>query len=120
MEYDPQNPFARILRGELPCKKFYEDAHALAFEDIKPDAPIHLLVVPKGSYLSFDDFVARAQDAEIYGFFASVRKVAEKAGLSEDGYRLITNHQSRAGQTVFHFHVHLLGGKQLGPLLASD
>lgn len=117
MAYDPQNIFARILRGEIPCKKTYEDEHALAFEDIAPAAPVHVLVVPKGEYSSFDDFAARASAQEMQGFFASVRKVAQQLGLSEGGYRIISNFGPDASQTVHHFHVHILGGRVLGGLL---
>lgn len=116
MAYDANNIFARILRGELPCKKIYEDEFALAFEDIKPEAPKHVLVVPKGEYASFHDF-ALAPAAEVKGFFAAVQKTAEKIGLEESGYRLISNHGRDAAQAVPHFHVHILGGRPLGPLL---
>lgn len=113
--YDPNNVFAKILRGEIPSKKIYEDAHVLAIEDINPAAPVHVLVMPKAAYQSFDDFVAQAAPADVGAFFASVQKVAEKLGLKH--YRLISNHGSEAGQTVFHFHVHILAGKPLGRLL---
>src|SRR5690349_13825251 len=111
MAYDSGNIFAKILRGEIPCKKVHEDEFALAFEDIAPAAPVHVLVVPKGEYISFNDFSARASKEEVKGFFSSVQTVAEKLGLVENGYRLISNHGPDASQTVHHFHVHVLGGR---------
>jgi diadenosine tetraphosphate (Ap4A) HIT family hydrolase len=114
--YDEHNIFARIIRGDLPCKKVYEDDKVLAFEDIMPAAPVHVLVVPKGSYCSFHDFMA--QPAEVIGaFFQTVQQLAEQLGLEENGYRLVTNHGADASQSVLHFHVHILGGRQLGALL---
>ncbi len=120
MAYDPANIFARILRGEVPCRKVYEDDVALAFYDIAPAAPVHVLVLPKGEYISFDDFTERAAPATVAAFFASVRAVARGEGLSETGYRLISNHGADASQSVPHFHVHILGGKPLGGLLPGD
>ena len=117
MLYDSSNIFAKILRGEIPCAKVYEDAHALAFHDIAPEAPVHVLVVPKGEYASFDDFMRRAPVQAVADFFSSVQKTAEHLGLKEDGYRLITNHGNHAAQSVHHFHVHILGGKHMGKLL---
>jgi diadenosine tetraphosphate (Ap4A) HIT family hydrolase len=117
--YDETNIFARILRGELPCKKVYEDDHALAFHDIHPQAPIHVLVIPKGAYVSLVDFSASASAAELAGFFQAVGKVARELGLDEDGYRVLANHGRNANQEVPHFHVHIMGGRRLGPLLAS-
>lgn len=119
MGYDTNNIFARILRGEIPCKKVYEDEFAFAFEDIAPAAPVHVLVIPKGQYVSFNDFSARASMEEVRGFFVSVQKVAEQLELVENGYRLISNHGPDASQTVHHFHVHILGGRSLGGLLAA-
>ncbi len=118
MAYDKNNIFAKVLRGEIPCRKIYEDSFALAFEDIAPAAPVHVLVVPKGEYISFDDFSVKAPAAQVAGFFATVRNVAEQLGLHEKGYRIISNHGKDAGQLVPHFHVHILGGKPLGKLLA--
>jgi len=118
MMYDKNNIFAKILRGEIPCKKIYEDEFALAFEDIAPQAPVHVLVIPKGEYISLDDFAAYAPKDLVQGFFADVHKVAKKLGLQADGYRVIANHGTNAGQEVFHFHVHILGGKPLGKLVA--
>jgi diadenosine tetraphosphate (Ap4A) HIT family hydrolase len=118
MAYDPNNIFARILRGEIPCKKVYEDEYALAFHDINPQAPVHLLVIPKGPYVSFDDFSEKATDAEIVGFSRAVGVVARQAGLSEPGYRLLANHGPHSHQEVPHLHVHVFGGKPLGPMLS--
>ena len=116
--YDETNIFARILRGELPCKTVYEDEHALAFHDINPLAPVHILVVPKGAYVSWDDFSERASDAEMAGFVRAVGKVAREAGMVVQGYRLLANTGKRAGQEVPHLHVHIFGGQPLGPMLA--
>jgi histidine triad (HIT) family protein len=117
MAYDKNNIFAKILRGEIPCKKLYEDEFALAFEDIAPAAPVHVLVVPKGEYVSFDDFATNAPAQQMKGFFSAVQAVATKMGVAENGYRIITNHGADASQTVHHFHVHILGGRSLGGLL---
>ncbi len=116
--YDDTNIFARILRGELPCRKVYEDEHALAFHDIAPLAPIHILVIPKGAYVSWDDFSAHASDAEIAGFVRAVGKVARDGKMVIQGYRLLANTGKRSGQEVPHFHVHIFGGQPLGPMLA--
>jgi histidine triad (HIT) family protein len=115
--YDDQNIFARILRGEIPCKKVYEDAHAFAFHDIAPQAPIHVLVIPKGPYCSFADFSATAGDAEIAGFFRAVGKIAKDLGLETPGYRLLANMGEHSGQEVPHFHVHLFAGRPLGRMI---
>jgi histidine triad (HIT) family protein len=116
--YDESNIFARILRGELPCKKVYEDQHALAFHDINPLAPVHILVIPRGAYVSWDDFSAKASPEEIAGFVRAVGKVARDAALVEQGYRLLANVGQRGGQEVPHLHVHIFGGQPLGPMLA--
>ncbi|MBA2921090.1 HIT domain-containing protein [Sphingomonas sp. MAH-20] len=116
--YDPDNIFARILRGEIPCRKVYEDEHALAFHDINPQAPHHILVIPKGAYVSWDDFSARAGDAEIAGFVRAVGHVAREAGLVAPGYRLLANSGPDSHQEVPHLHVHIFGGRPLGPMLA--
>ncbi len=92
MPYDPSNIFARILRGEIPCKKVYEDEHTLAFHDIHPQAPTHILVIPKGPYVSFDDFSATASEAEIVAFTRAIGRIAREAGAAETGYRLLANH----------------------------
>lgn len=119
MTYDPNNIFARILRGEIPCDKVYEDDHVLAFRDIDPQAPVHVLVIPKGAYLSIDDFGARADAAEIAAFFRAVAQIAADLGLKEGGFRTIANTGLNGGQEVPHFHVHLLGGRALGPMLSK-
>ena len=116
--YDDGNVFARILRGELPCRKVYEDEHALAFHDINPQAPVHVLVIPKGAYVSWADFAAKAPEAEIAGFVRAVGKVAADLGLVEPGYRLLANVGGHGHQEVAHLHVHLFGGRPLGPMLA--
>ena len=116
--YNDGNIFARILRGEIPCNKVYEDQHALAFHDISPAAPTHILVIPKGPYVSWDDFSARAGEAEIAGFVRAVGKVARDAGLVDDGYRLLANTGQNSGQEVPHLHVHIFAGRPLGPMLA--
>ena len=116
--YDDSNIFARILRGEIPSKKVYEDEHALAFHDINPLAPTHILVIPKGPYVSWDDFSANASDGAIAGFVRAVGKVARDAGLVETGYRLLTNTGLNSGQEVPHLHVYVFAGRPLGPMLA--
>lgn len=117
MAYDPENIFARILRGEIPCTKVYESDHALAFEDINPQAPIHVLVIPKGAYVSMDDFSAHASDAEIAGFVRAVGETARAIGAADPGYRILANHGKDAHQEVPHLHVHIFGGRFLGPML---
>lgn len=116
--YDDQNIFAKILRGEIPSRRVYEDDHALAFHDINPQAPHHVLVIPKGPYVSWDDFAAKGSDAEIAGFVRAVGTVAREMGLVALGYRLLANVGVHGGQEVPHLHVHLFGGKRLGPMLA--
>ena len=116
--YDDNNIFARILRGEIPSTKLYEDDYAYAFPDINPLAPTHILVIPKGSYVSWDDFSERASDAEIAGFVRAVGQIARDAGLVEGGYRLLANVGRNSGQEVPHLHVHIFGGRPLGPMLA--
>lgn len=116
--YDDANIFAKILRGEIPNKTVYEDEYALAFHDIAPQAPVHILVIPKGAYVSWDDFSARASEAEIAGFVRAVGHVAREQGLVEPGYRLLANVGDHGGQEVPHLHVHLFGGQPLGPMLA--
>ncbi len=117
MSYDANNIFAKILRGEIPCNKIYEDAFALAFHDIAPEAPVHVLVVPKADCISFDDFMQKTDAAFVSGYFKAVQTVAGKLGVVSSGYRLITNHGADANQSVAHFHVHILAGKPLGKLL---
>jgi diadenosine tetraphosphate (Ap4A) HIT family hydrolase len=115
--YDDANIFARILRGEIPCKKVYEDNWVLAFHDINPQAPTHVLVIPKGKYCSFADFSAAASEAEIVGFTRAVGKIARDLGLEEPGYRLLANTGPDGAQEVPHFHVHLFAGRPLGHML---
>ncbi len=117
--YDPQNVFARILRGEIPCRKLFEDDYALAFHDINPQAPVHVLVIPKGEYVSIADFSARATDAEIVGFWRAVGRVARDLGLESSGYRILSNMGPNAHQEVPHFHVHVFGGRALGRMLPT-
>jgi histidine triad (HIT) family protein len=120
LPYDESNIFARILRGEIPAKRVYEDDHALAFHDISPQAPTHILVIPKGAWVSWDDFSGRASDAEIAGFVRAVGKVARDENLVAPGYRLLANVGAHGGQEVPHLHVHLFGGRGLGPMLARQ
>ncbi|HEX3953397.1 MAG TPA: HIT domain-containing protein [Stellaceae bacterium] len=117
MAYDRDNVFARILRGELPCTKVYEDAHVLAFRDINPQAPVHVVLIPKGEYVSADDFSANASAAEQAAFFRAISVVAKAEGVVEGGYRILANHGEAAHQEVPHFHLHLFGGRDLGPML---
>jgi histidine triad (HIT) family protein len=116
--YDDQNVFARILRGELPCKTVLETEHSLAFHDVNPLAAIHVLVIPKGPYVSWDDFTAAASDAEIADLARAVGEVARMTGADAQGYRILANSGKRAGQEVPHLHVHLFGGQPLGPMLS--
>jgi diadenosine tetraphosphate (Ap4A) HIT family hydrolase len=111
--YDRNNVFARILRGELPCRKVYEDEFALAFHDINPLAPIHVLVIPKGEYISQADFGTSAPAELIVGFWRAVAKTAHELELESEGYRIVANHGPNGGQLVFHFHVHIFGGRQM-------
>ena len=116
-DYDDANIFARILRGEIPCRKIHEDDWSLAFHDINPQAPIHVLVIPKGRYISIADFSARASEAEIAGFIRAVGQVARDMGLEAPGYRLLAHIGEDSGQEVPHLHVHLFAGRPLGPML---
>lgn len=116
--YDDNNIFARILRGDLPSNPVYDDEYAFAFHDINPQAPLHILVIPKGRYVSWDDFSAKANDAEIAGFIRAVGHVARENNLVEPGYRLLANIGQHGGQEVPHLHVHLFGGQFMGPMLA--
>ena len=117
LPYDDQNIFAKILRGEIPNRTVYEDEWALAFHDINPQAPIHILVIPKGAYVSWDDFSAKASEAEIAGLIRAVGHVAREQRLVAPGYRLLANAGIDSHQEVPHLHVHLFGGKALGPML---
>jgi len=117
--YDDNNIFAKILRGDIPCDKVHEDDHALAFRDINPQAPVHILVIPKGKYTDVADFGAKATPDEITAFWRAVSKIAGEQGLPASGFRTIANTGLNGGQEVPHFHVHILGGKALGPMLAQ-
>ncbi len=117
MSYDKSNIFARILRGEIPCNKVYEDDYALAFHDIAPQAPVHVLVIPKGEYVSFDDFSRDAPAEAIAGFYRAVQKVAQQLGLQQDGYRVLANTGANAHQEVPHFHLHIFAGCDLGSMV---
>ena len=119
MAYDPNNIFARILRGEIPCKKVFESEYVLAFHDINPLAPVHVLVIPKGAYVSMDDFSAKASPDEIVGFVRAVGEIARLVGVDANGYRILANHGSDAHQEVPHLHIHIFGGRHLGPMLAA-
>jgi diadenosine tetraphosphate (Ap4A) HIT family hydrolase len=118
LPYDESNIFARILRGEIPNKTVYEDEWALAFHDINPQAPTHILVIPKGAYVSWDDFSQRGSAEEIAGFIRAVGHVARARGLVAPGYRLLANTGANGGQEVPHLHVHIFGGRGLGPMLS--
>jgi diadenosine tetraphosphate (Ap4A) HIT family hydrolase len=115
--YDDNNIFARILRGEIPCRKVHETPHALAFHDINPQAPTHVLVIPKGPYRSWADFSAQASDEDIAGFVRAVGETARLLGLEAPGYRLLANAGVHAHQEVPHLHVHIFGGRQMGAML---
>lgn len=113
MKYDPQNIFAKIIRDEIPAKKIYEDKKVLAFYDLYPLAPIHCLVIPKGEYIDYSDFVLNAHAEDISYYFMKVNDVATELGLKEGGFRLCTNRGKQSGQSIFHFHTHILGGTKL-------
>ena len=117
MAYDDDNIFAKILRGEIPNDTVYEDAHVLAFRDVNPQTPVHVLVVPKGRYVSMDDFAESASDAEIVGFTRAVGRVARQLGVADTGYRFLANTGAHGRQEVPHFHVHIFGGKPLGRMI---
>jgi diadenosine tetraphosphate (Ap4A) HIT family hydrolase len=117
MPYDRTNVFARILRGEIPCTKVFEDEHVLAFRDINPQAPTHVIVIPKGEYLSVDDFSENGSAAEHAAFLRAIGLIAKQEGVAAGGYRIIANHGEAAHQDVPHFHLHIVGGHDLGPML---
>ncbi|HEY0835399.1 MAG TPA: histidine triad nucleotide-binding protein [Azospirillum sp.] len=117
--YDDNNVFARILRGEIPCKTVFESEHALAFHDIDPKAPTHVLVIPKGRYVDYDDFSANASDAEMAGYVRAIGAVARAAGVVENGYRILSNCGRDAHQEVPHLHVHIFAGRDLGGMIAK-
>ena len=117
MAYDDNNIFARIIRGEIPNKTVHEDEHVLAFHDVNPQTPVHVLVIPKGRYVSMDDFAANASDGEIAAFVRAIAKIARDLGVAESGYRFLSNHGRDAHQEVAHFHVHIFGGRRLGRMI---
>ena len=117
--YDDQNIFARLLRGEIPSTRVYEDEWAVAFHDIAPQSPVHILVIPRGAYVSWDDFSAKASEAEIVDFTRTIGEVARSVGADTKGYRLLSNVGQRGGQEVPHLHVHIFGGQPLGRMLAT-
>ena len=114
--YDDQNVFARILRGEIPCNKVDECAHTLSFDDIQPQAPVHILVIPKGAYVDMADFAAHASAEEQAAYIAALGRVAVRSGVTKKGFRLIANTGLNGHQDVPHLHMHVLGGEQLGPM----
>ena len=118
--YDPDNVFARILRGEIPCRRVYESDHSLAFHDINPLAPVHVLVIPKGPYVTMDDFSTDASPEEQADFIRTIGQVARQLGVAEDGYRLLANNGADANQEVPHLHVHIFAGRKLGRMLKKD
>lgn len=118
--YDKNNVFAKVLRGEIPSNKVYEDEFVLAFHDISKAAPTHILIIPKGEYVNFSDFALNAKSEEVAHFFKKAAEIAKLAGVDESGFRVIANNGSNAHQTVPHFHLHILAGKKLGPLLSTD
>ena len=120
MAYDRDNVFARILRGEIPCDKVYEDAHVLAFRDIHPQAPTHVLVVPKGEYVSLDDFSGTASPEEQAALLRALGQIARQEGVAASGYRVLANSAGDANQDVPHLHFHILGGRNLGAILPRD
>jgi histidine triad (HIT) family protein len=119
MAYDPNNVFAKILRGEIPCKKVYENEHVLAFHDINPQTPVHVLVIPKGAYMSMDDFTAKASVAEQGAFLKAVGDVARMVGVAAEGYRVLSNCGVNGNQEVPHLHMHIFGGKPLGRMIGK-
>ena len=119
MTYDSNNIFAKILRGEIPCQKIYEDEHTLSFADINPQAPVHILVIPKGAYCDWADFAATASAMEMDAFIKAIHRAAELTGISETGYRVISNTGLDSHQEVPHLHMHVLGGAPVGPLVSA-
>ena len=120
MTYDKQNVFAKILRGEIPCTKIFEDKHCLCFADVNPQAPVHVLVIPKGAYVDWNDFAETASAEEITAFTLAIRRVAKKTGIIESGYRVISNIGQHGHQEVPHLHMHVLGGGPIGPLVVGE
>jgi diadenosine tetraphosphate (Ap4A) HIT family hydrolase len=120
MAYDPDNIFAKILRGEIPCRKVYENEHALAFHDIRPQSKVHVLVIPKGAYVGVTDFAETASAAEIEGFVRAVGETAKRLGVVDDGYRILANNGANAHQEVPHLHIHIFGGQRLGRMIQPE
>lgn len=120
VSYDPSNIFAKILRGEIPAKPVYESEHVLAFPDIAPRAPVHVLIIPKGAYVSAQDFSQKASAAEKAAFFDAIGAIAQQFDIADSGYRLIANTGAHGHQEVPHFHLHLIGGRALGSMLPND
>ncbi|WP_404382843.1 histidine triad nucleotide-binding protein [Caenispirillum salinarum] len=120
MAYDDNNVFAKILRGDIPCRKVYEDDHVLAFEDIEPKRPVHVLVIPKGKYEDATDFGENASDAEIAALHRAVARIARDSNIDGTGYRLIANTGANGGQEVPHLHFHMLGGAPAGPMIKNQ
>ncbi|NCO03788.1 MAG: histidine triad nucleotide-binding protein [Alphaproteobacteria bacterium] len=118
MTYDPNNIFAKILKGDIPCNKAYEDEHVFAFHDIAPQAPVHVLVIPKGQYVDLSDFSKNASEQEIMAFHRAVAHLTTELGLNNNGYRAIANSGSNGGQEVPHYHLHLLGGRPMGVMVS--
>ena len=116
MTYDSENIFAKILRGEIPCDKVFENDHALAFNDIAPQAPVHILVIPKGEYISIADFSAKASAEELKGFHDAMAQIIAQQGFSDAGFRVIANAGDHGGQEVPHFHLHIMAGEAIGPM----
>ena len=119
-QYNKDNIFAKIINGQIPCEMVYQDEYNMAFKDIAPAAPVHVLIVPKGEYVDFTHFTQNASAAEVLSFFQVVKKVAKISGVIESGYRIVSNCGQDANQLVPHFHLHLLGGSDLGGLIATD
>ncbi len=117
MAYDPTNIFARILRGEIPCDKVFEDDHVLAFRDVNPQTAVHILVIPKGAYVSWDDFSAKASDVEIAALMRAVGSIAADNGVAQTGYRALVNNGADANQEVPHLHIHIFAGQPLGRMI---
>jgi diadenosine tetraphosphate (Ap4A) HIT family hydrolase len=115
-QYNNNNVFAKILRKEIPCTTIYEDENVLCFEDISRAAPVHWLVIPKKNYIDFYDFTSQASSQEVFNFFKSINTIVQKYNLDEKGFRIVTNNGENSGQSVFHFHVHILSGKKMGEL----
>ncbi len=120
MSYNPDNIFAKILRGEIPNNTVYEDDHVLCFDDINPQMPVHCLVIPKGAYLSLSDFSKNASDVEVVAFHRAIAKIIEIKNLGQNGYRAICNTDIHGGQEVPHFHMHILGGEKCPPMIAKS